>query len=375
MIVTILIFVAILALLIFVHEFGHFIVAKKSGMQVDEFGFGFPPRLVGIQRLAGKFKFVWGHKPPADPTKTVYSINWIPLGGFVKIVGENNEEVQDPKSFVNKPFFNRLLTLLAGVLMNVILAWVLFSVGYMSGLPVAVDSNTKLPAGAHLREKQTGIIEIVADSPASKAGLQANDIIKSIDSKNFSDSEDLRSYILSNAGKDFDFEVRRGKSELHVQVPSQANPGEGSGPTGIVLAQVGKLSFPFHLAIWQGAKTTVTQIQEIAKGLYSLFSSGQGLSSLGGPVKIASLTGQVANMGFVYLIQFTAFLSLNLAILNVLPIPALDGGRILFLLIEKIRGKANNQKAEQIANTAGFFLLLLLMLVITVRDISRLISG
>src|SRR5262249_21492171 len=153
-----------------------------------------------------------------------------------------------------------------------------------------------------------------------------------------------------------DFELKRGKADLHVQVQSQANPAEGSGPTGIVLAQVGKFSFPVHLALWHGARTTVGEIGQIASGLYGLFTSGKGFSSLGGPVKIASLTGQVADMGFVYLIQFTAFLSINLAILNILPIPALDGGRVLFLLIEKIRGKGNNQRAEQIANTVGFSL-------------------
>jgi regulator of sigma E protease len=135
MISTILLFLLVLGLLVFVHEAGHFIVAKKSGMKVEEFGFGFPPRIVGIQKTGGRLRFVWGHKPAADVEKTVYSINWIPLGGFVKILGENNDESADPRSFVNQSFFRRLLTLLAGVLMNVVLAWALIAIGFMIGLP------------------------------------------------------------------------------------------------------------------------------------------------------------------------------------------------------------------------------------------------
>src|ERR1700722_667059 len=129
MFITILIFIVILGILVFVHEFGHFLVAKKSGMKVDEFGFGFPPRLAGIQKIGSKFKFVWGYKAPQNPDKTVYSINWIPLGGFVKILGEDNAGENDPRSFINQSFWKRLAVLVAGVIMNVLLAWVLISAG------------------------------------------------------------------------------------------------------------------------------------------------------------------------------------------------------------------------------------------------------
>src|SRR5205085_3178665 len=127
MLLTILIFIIILGILVFVHEFGHFFVAKKSGMKVDEFGFGFPPRIFGLQKISGKWTILWGHKPPLDSEKTIYSINWIPFGGFVKIVGENNEQENDPRSFVNKGFWPRFLTLIAGVSMNWLLAAVLFT--------------------------------------------------------------------------------------------------------------------------------------------------------------------------------------------------------------------------------------------------------
>ena len=372
MLITVLIFIIILGVLVFVHEAGHFLIAKRSGMKVDEFGFGFPPRLVGIQKLGGKLKFLWGHKDPIDKEKTVYSINWIPLGGFVKIVGENNESESDPKSFINKPFFPRLLTLLGGVLMNVVLAWVLFSAGYMYGLPVAYDDTQDLGKHAQVRDAQLAIIEVSPDSPASKAGLLAGDIVTGINGEKFSTVPELKDYIFKNKGQAFEFSIKRITQEQKLVVQSNSEPPAGQGPTGVALATIGKLKFPVVQAIWEGGRTTISQLGAIFTGMYQLFSKGVGLESLGGPVKIAQLTGQVADLGFIYLVQFTAFLSLNLAILNSLPFPALDGGRVLFLIIEKIRRKRNNQKFEQLANTAGFLLLLLLMAVITVKDVSSL---
>lgn len=369
MAITILIFIIILGILVFVHEFGHFIVATKTGMKVDEFGFGFPPRLFGLQKIGGRWKIIWGHKPPLDLSQTVYSINWIPLGGFVKIVGENNDHEQDPRSFINRPFWARLATLVAGVVMNVILAWVLVSVGFSVGLPVAFDASVKLPAGSTLSHPQIAVIDVVKNLPADQAGLKPNDIIVAVDNNFFTKVEDLQSYVKQHAGASLDFEVQRGRQGLHVQINSVANPPPGEGPTGIELSSVGKLRFPIYRAFWEGAKTVASQIAGIFSGLYHLFTSGAGFASLGGPVKIAQLTGQVAGLGFIYLLQFTAFLSLNLAVLNILPFPALDGGRVLFLVIEKIRRKRNNQKVEQIVNTAGFVFLLLLMAAVTVKDI------
>src|SRR5262245_46692622 len=136
MLTTIIIFIIILGLLVFVHELGHFIVAKKSGMVVEEFGFGFPPRLIGIQKIENRWRVVWGKKSEVEnPQNTVYSINAIPLGGFVRILGENNAHPDHPGSFINKGFWPRFFTLVAGVLMNVVLAWVLISAGFMIGLP------------------------------------------------------------------------------------------------------------------------------------------------------------------------------------------------------------------------------------------------
>lgn len=369
MIVTVLIFIVILGLLVFVHEAGHFLVAKRKGMQVDEFGFGFPPRLIGVYKKEGKWRLVLGGKRVMLPEGTVYSINWIPLGGFVKIVGENNEDADNPKSFINKPFWSRFQTLVAGVAMNVVLAWVLLSIGYMYGLPVAVSDTQALGPHARLSSERLAIVDTVPGSPSAQAGLQGGDLIRQVDDKEFKTIEELKTYIQERKGQAIKFDVQRLNETKQVEVHSLAEPPEGSGPTGVALANYGKLRFPVHIALWEGLKTTFYQIYAIVNGLYELIIQGQGLSNLGGPVKIAQLTGQVAELGLVPLMQFTAFLSLNLAILNILPFPALDGGRVLFLIIEKIRRKRNNQKVEQVVNTFGFLLLLMLMAVITARDI------
>jgi regulator of sigma E protease len=175
MFITILIFLAVLSLLVFVHELGHFIVAKKSGMKVHEFGFGFPPRAFGLQKVNGKWKFVRGNKD-TETDDTVYSINWIPLGGFVKIMGEDNDDANDERSFINKPFWRRFLTLAAGVIMNFLLAGVLLAIGFAVGLPIAIEDASQIPAGASFTERRVAIIDVAKDSPAERAGILASDI-------------------------------------------------------------------------------------------------------------------------------------------------------------------------------------------------------
>lgn len=373
MIITIIIFVAILGLLVFVHELGHFIVAKKSGMGVHEFGFGFPPRLFGIQKQNGKWKMVWGKKE-TDPDQTVYSINVIPLGGFVRIMGEDNDEASDPRSFTNKSFTKRFLTLAAGVLMNVLTAWVILSIGFMIGLPVAIDQADSLPKGATFTNQQILIGQILPGSPAEKANLKDGDVLQNINGQTFSQINELQDYIKQRQGQTLQFEVKRINETISVPVETSIQTDNHQGIVGIGLAYYGKLKFGPVTALVQGAKTAVNQLQAIVTGLYNVFTSKAGLKQIGGPVKIAQLTGQVADLGILPLLQFTAFLSLNLAILNTLPFPALDGGRMLFLIIEKLRGKPNNQTIEQYANAIGFMVLLALMLVITIRDVSQLQS-
>lgn len=379
MIVTIIIFIVILSLLVFVHELGHFIFAKRSGMGVHEFGFGFPPRVVGIQKQDGRWRMVWGKggagaSQSAEPGQTVYSINAIPLGGFVKIMGEDNDQANDPRSFTNKSFLARFATLFAGVGMNVLAAWVILSIGFMIGLPVAINGLEEVPKGATFSQQQILIGVVREGSAAEAASLKESDIILSVDGRQFTEIEELQDYIKSKAGQTMSFEVKRVNEIISTPVTTQSVNDPGKGVVGIGLAYYGKMQFQPISALWQGAKTTVNQLRAILVGIYKIFSSKDGVKGVGGPVKIAQLTGQVADLGLLPLLQFTAFLSLNLAILNSLPFPALDGGRMLFLIVEKLRGKPNNQTIEQYANAIGFMLLLLLMVVITVRDVSQLES-
>jgi len=302
---------------------------------------------------------------------TIYSINAIPLGGFVRILGENNENEDHPGSFINKGFWPRFFTLVAGVTMNIILAWVIFSAGYMIGLPVSINSLADVPAHATLTNPQTAVLDVVKNLPADKAGLKANDIILSLDNKTFNSVDLFQQYVNSHQGQVINFQVQRGQEHLNLQITPNLNPAPGQGATGIEISLLGRLKYPWYTAIWQGGIATFSGLASIVYGLYSLFAQHMGFSSLGGPVQIAKLTGQVAGLGFVFLMQFTAFLSLNLAVLNILPFPALDGGRVLFLLIETVRRKRNNQKVEQYFNTAGFVFLILLMIAVTIHDVIR----
>jgi regulator of sigma E protease len=380
MILTIIIFIIILGVLVLAHEGGHFLVAKRTGMKVEEFGFGFPPRLIGIKKIGGKWKIIGARHQSAPGSSasqgeqaaddsTIYSINWIPFGGFVRITGENNEDADDPRSFINRPAWARFLTLIAGVSMNWILAAALFALTFMVGVTSEVDLSNPAFKNARVSNPQVAIGEVVKGQPADSAGVMSGDIILSIDGQTFNELSQVQKYINGNKGKEFQFTVKRIDKIENLSVKSLANPGPDQGPTGISLANIGKVRLPIAQSIGLGVGKAANLTVVIVQGIYSIFTSKEALSQVGGPVKIAQLTGEVATLGLASLLNFTGLLSINLAILNVLPFPALDGGRILFLAIEKVRRKRNNQKIEQYANAAGFLLLLTLMLVVTAKDI------
>ncbi len=356
--ITAIAFILILGLLVFVHELGHFLVAKKMGVRVEEFGFGFPPRLWGIKK-----------------GETTYSLNLIPLGGFVKIFGEDGEEKQNHHSFAAKKVWQRAGILLAGVTMNVLLAAFLMSLGYMIGLPWAIDDQQDA-SGALVQ-----ITQIDADSPAAQAGLRAGDIILGASSLSGQLAKvervaEVQDFIAKNKGQEILLLLRRGQSEWQVKLIPRAEPPAGQGAMGVVLARVAKVSLPWYRAIFEGIKASLVLIwliiSSLAYLLWQYLSYGQTVGGVVGPVGIYSITGQAAQMGFVYLLQLAAFLSINLAIVNALPFPALDGGRVLFLIIEKIKGSPVSQAVEKAVHTAGFAFLILLMIVVTFKDIARL---
>jgi len=372
MLTAILLFIAILSLLVFVHELGHFIVARKFGVKAEEFGFGIPPRIIGIVKNdQGKWEVVPG-KSKKEYKRTILSLNWIPVGGFVKIKGESGEAGQDEDSFVAKTIWKRILIISAGVIMNVILAAVILSAGFIIGLPTVLEN---LPESARVRDRQIQIFGVLPETPASEAGIESGDTILSLNGNKLIETENLQNYVHEHADEEITMVISRRGEEITYAMSPVILEETGEPGFGVSLADVGLVSYPPHVAVWEGTKSTVVLTGRITAAFYELFKNmivRQEIAvDLSGPVGIAVITGKVANMGFAYVIQFAALLSINLAIVNFLPFPALDGGRVLFMVVEKIRRKPIDRRVEAIIHNTGFIILLLLLALVTLRDVSR----
>lgn len=363
-------FIIVLGVLIFVHEFGHFVAARRSGMAVEEFGFGFPPRIVGIQRRNGRWHMVRRTSSVVDRQSTVYSLNWLPLGGFVRITGESGGDASDPQSFVGQPRWRRALVLAAGVAMNVVLAVVLFSTVYAVGARQSIDD---LPASARIADRETTIVSVMDGTPAASAGFVVGDVITGMDGSDTGDADAVRAYVRAHDTTPIAVTVEReGVSETILVTPAQLPDSTQQG-IGVHLVTTGIVAYPLPIAVWEGVQTTGFVMAEISRAMGSLVTGllGDGKVSvdIAGPVGIAVLTGQVAQLGFIHLLQFTAVLSANLAFLNIFPFPALDGGRLLFLAIEAIRRRALSKRVEGAIHAVGFAVLMLLVLFVTYRDV------
>jgi regulator of sigma E protease len=388
MFVTIIIFILVLSVLVFAHEFGHFITARKLGVRTDEFGFGFPPRAIGFYKNKhGKWRKVVGtqtyesleeskdEKNIPKVGSTIYSLNWLPIGGFVKIKGENGDGENDKDSFAAKKIWQRMLILSAGVIMNIVLAWFLFSVGYMMGMP---QSTIELGKHARVSESRVAIVEVMPGSPAEKAGLKSGDSILKIDNQVVAVEQDVQDIVGSKADQEIELVLASegGEKTIKIVPISNSEIASGRATIGVSIMAAGTVSYSFFYAFAEGAKTTWWMLKEILfafGGLIASLFQGESVGdNFAGPVGIANITGQAARLGFAYLLQFTALLSLNLAIINILPFPALDGGRILFLLIEKVKGKPVRRNVEAIIHNIGFMLLIALIVFITYKDIAKL---
>lgn len=356
---TLLIFLAVLSLLVFAHEFGHFFVARIFKVRVDEFGIGFPPRM-------------WGKKKG----NTVYSINWIPLGGFVRLKGEAGEHAHDADSFARKPVYARASIAVAGVVMNLVLAAVLFTIGLWYGLPHQAEY---LPSGAHVRDAQVAIGQVLPGSPADTADLVPGEVIESIDGNVFVNVADIQQYVADHDGVHMEMVVSNFGEERTVEVVPEVLVETGTVGVGMALFSVGIVSYPWYVAPVRAVELTVMLTWEIMKAfgsmIVTLVTQGQLGIDVSGPVGIAVLSGRAAELGFSYLLQFTAILSINLAIINVVPFPALDGGRLLFLILEKIRRRPVSLRLEARIHQTGFLLLLAVVLLVTYRDLLRFFDG
>jgi len=354
---TIILFALVLGLLVFAHELGHFLAARKMGMKVEEFGFGFPPRIFGFKRK-----------------ETVYSINWIPFGGFVKILGENGDTAETG-SFSTKPVWQRFIVLVAGVSMNMVLAWLLLTVVLSIGLPSQITEGEILPKNATISSPQIMIQYVEPDSPAGLAGLRPGDVVLSVEGNAVETVQQLQDYTGANAGRKLRYQLLRGSETYERDLIPRVSPPPGQGPLGIQPALTAKIKYPVLSAAYHAIGITLSLAVQIIIALgqliKSLFGDRSLLGSLTGPVGIAVMTHQAAKLGLSNLIYFTSVLSVNLAIINALPFPALDGGRILFLFIEKLRRRKLAEKFENYANTLGFLLLISLVVWITTRDVGR----
>jgi regulator of sigma E protease len=365
----ILIFVLVLVVLILVHEFGHFVVAKLAKMRVDEFGIGYPPRAWGIKR-----------------GETLYSVNWLPFGGFVKIHGED-DSAADPagtdvsRSFVSKPRIVQAAVLVAGIAMNLALAYVLLSLTLFMGMPRALTAEEARSAP----DAMLVISEVREGSPAEQAGLMRGDVVREVtdgeEAFMGADGDAFTAFIAGAGGKELTLLVERAGAPLEISAMPQAG-AIPSDPTraalGVGIAPVGTVSVPWWRAPIDGAVLTWEATKQTAVGLVAffggLFTLTADLSQVSGPVGIAGAVGSASETGIVALLTLTALISINLALINLLPVPALDGGRLLFVIIEAVRRKPIPQGVAGAMNAIGFILLILLMLVVTASDIFKLFA-
>jgi regulator of sigma E protease len=361
---TIILFLIVLAVLIFVHELGHFVVAKKSGIRVDEFAIGFPPKI---------FSWVKG--------ETKYVLNLIPFGGYVKIFGENPDEesmtgADSKRSFVNAKKWKQVCVLLAGVGMNIVFAWVLISISFMFGSLVPVGDNTS-QYSKYIKNSQVVLTGVLKDSAAEKAGLMQGDKIVSVASVTGNDlsTTKIRELVEKSTSTVAITYQRGGVLAETVATPSLSTTTGANKVIGIYMENVGIVQLNPFLALWEGGKLTITTFGQVAAGLGTFLWQairGQGdFSQVSGPVGIVGMVGDAASFGFAYLLGFVAFISLNLAVINLIPFPALDGGRVFFIIIETITRRQIKPKIANTVNAVGFFILIALMLVITYRDIMK----
>ena len=362
--VTIIVFLLILTILVLIHELGHFLVAKKLGIKVEEFGFGFPPRVFGIRR-----------------GETLYSINLLPIGGFVKLYGEDEAgrgslkttnyklKTDLSRAFFARPIWQRALVVVAGVLMNFILAVVIIS--YLYAVPGVPEVSDKVL-----------ISNIVSGSPAETSGLKKGEVIVSIDGKKVVNPTEVVSETRKHLGEEVVFRLTdpKTKATRDVVVSPRRECPKDQGPVGISIAQdIEVKKYPWYQAPFLGTKEVIKNSILIVAGLGTvlseIFTKGQVPEGVAGPVGIAQVTGTFVQSGLNAVLAFVALLSLNLAVLNILPIPALDGGRFFFILIELVTRRKVHPRFEAYAHAVGIAVLLALIALITIHDLSRLIRG
>ncbi len=367
--VTIFIFIVVIVALIVVHELGHFVAAKLSGMRVDEFGLGYPPRVAVI----------------AKKGETLYTLNWLPFGGFVKIYGEDGLSAQagggvDPRSFSARPRILQAFVLIAGVAMNLLFAYVLITGALVIGTPRALSQDEIQNA----RSAELAVANVLPGSPAALAGLLPGDSILSahdaagdwhaVDPQSFSE------FIAQSGGNEIILMVKHAENVRSISATPAAGVASADPSRyalGVEVATIGVVPLSFGAALIEGTRLTWSATELTAVGLwhffYSVFTFSADLSQVAGPIGIAGVVGSASVQGFEYLLSIMAIISINLALINLIPIPALDGGRLLFVLIESVIRRPIDVNVTRAANAISFVFLVLLMVVVTAHDIFKIV--
>jgi len=360
-------FIIIFSLLVLVHEWGHFTMARRAGIKVEEFGIGMPPRAKKL------FK---------DKKGTIYSLNWVPFGGFVRLYGEDSVDpkiLKDKKSFASKSILQRSSVVVAGVFMNFVLAWVLITIGFMVGMkPFLVtqeDVQKGIESGIVQAQTILYVHEVEAGRSISEAGLSAGDYILSVNGVEVTEEMDLSRIIRPNALTTILYIRDNTENILEVKADEAGKVGMTISTENYV-SDVKEVRYPFYQApvkaiqeIGRLSVLTVKMIGTVVVSVVAKFTVPEGVA---GPVGIAKLTHTFTQQGFMALVQFTALLSISLGVINIMPFPALDGGRFLFIIFEVITRRRANAKMEAVVHTVGFALLMLLILFITWNDIVNL---
>lgn len=371
MLLTALVFFAILSILVLIHELGHYGVARWIGVHVEEFGLGLPPRIFG-KRIGS----------------TIYSLNWLPIGGFVKLAGEDEEDARLKRPRLARQgealrkFFwarskkERAAILIAGVTMNVLLA---------VGLTAYLLTQGVLEPSGRVR-----IEKIQPGSPAETVGLQENDVVTSIifdssdplapsDTKPITVPRDLIDTTRAHLGEEVTLRILRNRDEQTVMVTPRKDPPAGQGPLGVVITDLELRTFTWQEIPVEAIRINALRAKDmftgIASTLWRLATLRSPAADVAGPIGIARVTGEAVKFGWMAVLEFMSILSLNLAVLNILPIPALDGGRLAFVFLEKLIGKRLRPAFERSAHQAGMIILLSLILLVSINDILRLTKG
>ena len=356
-----LVFLAILSVVVLIHELGHLMWAKRFGVFVEEFGFGFPPRVMKLFKKG----------------ETIYSLNLLPIGGFVKLYGEDREErtgLPDNRAFWSKSILQRLMILVGGVLMNFLLGVALFA-GVYSYMGIPTET------------RQVGIDRVESGSPAEKAGVLAGDVITELSAGGESlaptDNANFRKFLYRHQGEEIELRLKRGGEEVSAEASLTKDESGENWVLGVALApDMVMKKYPLWQApimgAWVGLKEAVlwgyTIVSQLTQTLVQVILLRKIPEGLAGPVGIYQITDQVRKTGLLPTLHFAGVLSINLAILNILPIPAMDGGRVVFLLLEKLRGKKVKDSIEYWVNMGGFVVLIGLMVLISINDVMRIVA-